>query len=84
MKFLEATQSTINGFKLGTYSTPWKWHCYIETCQSEVTVVSRIVSAFSWLLRWKYWFKMHGVNNFERNGHRASGYLRPLQNTLKW
>jgi len=83
MKFLEAIQPTINGFKFGMYSTPWKWHCYVETCRSEGTVVSRVVSAFSWLIKWKYCFKMKGVNNFERNGCRAPGHLRTLQNTLK-
>jgi hypothetical protein len=40
-------------------------HC-TPTCWSKVmTVISCTLSAIRWNIKWKYWFKVHGVNNFK-------------------
>lgn len=39
-------------------STPWRWHCYAESCQSEVTVTSRIVSAIIVCIKWRQFLYM--------------------------
>jgi hypothetical protein len=40
------------------------FRCHATTCWSKVmTVVSCTVSAISCYIKWKYWFKVQGVNN---------------------
>lgn len=42
MKFIDVVHFTVNGFKT--------WHGYAEIYQSKVTIVSHIISVFSWYL----------------------------------
>ena len=56
----------LNKLTLQAITVTLVWHVlvwYAKTWQSKVALISLIVSAFSWYMKWKYWFKMHRVNN---------------------
>jgi hypothetical protein len=63
MTFTDVLRSAI--VVLSFLSIPCRWHCHAETRGSEVTVLLGTDSAFGYYIKWKYWFKMHAVNNIE-------------------